>query len=230
MKWMLIGGKSNGEILNQRIETILLEKTGKKCPKILYFPLASPDEEGSFLRFKTQMQGLNCKIAVLYSAYLNTLEQKVNEADILYFGGGITQRIVEVLKNYVSVILNSNKIIAGFSAGANMWTVAGMGDYYSYQSNFKTYNYRMVEGFKVLNMTFCPHYQHKDLIIYNTEVKNFDCDGFALENDTAIWLEDNQVTIYKADQRRSVYWFAKKKKYQMIPLYENETYEVENIL
>ena len=49
-------------------------------------------------------------------------------------------------------------------------------------------------------------------------------DGFGIENDTALYIENNHFCIYKEDKTRSIYWFKKDENYKMIPLYEGVNY------
>lgn len=218
MKFYLMGGETPGKT---KLYENMLKITKKDCPKILYFANASFDIQNSLDRFKKQMNGLNCQIDL----FLNQ-DVSLNDYDILYFGGGITQKIVFELRYIKDKILSSNCLIAGSSAGANMWFLAGVGDYYSYYDNFHTYNYKLVKGFGAINATFCPHYQKEDLIVYNDMLKEYATDGFAFENDTALFLNDSFFEIYKQVNSSSAYWFKRKEKYKMIPLYEGIKYNI----
>ncbi len=217
MKFFLMGGETPGKI---KLYEIMLRLTTKDQPKILYFPNASSNYQNSFDRFKRQMIDFDCSIDLFLNQNLN-----FNNYDILYFGGGITQKIVFELRNLKNAFIESKCLIAGSSAGANMWFLAGVGDFYSYYDNFHTYNYKLVKGFGAIKATFCPHYQKEDLIIYNDMVKEYDADGFALENDTAIYLDGCYFEIFKQDNASSAYWFKSKENYKMIPLYEGIKYK-----
>ena len=107
----------------------------------------------------------------------------------------------------------------GVSAGAMLFTKYAMGDEYIYTNNYHIYNYQMVKCLGLLNMIICPHYDHDGLDCFNSEVKLYNINAYALEDDTAI-VVDEAIKVFKMDKRKSVYLFDKDKDYQMIPLYE----------
>ena len=227
----LIGGKSNKEILDNRIEQYLISMTNKKCPTILYCPYAAiNDIEKSNNKFKRQMNGLDCNIIYMGLDDINNFDYLLNKADILYIGGGHCDDLVElfIINNYYDVLLkylNTDKIYAGVSAGAMIWCKYGMGDKYIYHDNFHTYNYKMVKCLGILDITICPHYQNDDLIIYNEVIKDYKLDSFGIEDDVALIINGNNYQIIKEDKRRSCYYFGKNNSFKMIPLYEGVDYD-----
>lgn len=58
----LIGGKTNKEVLNNKIERRLVELTNKNKPTILYCPYAAKDYEKSNLKFKALIRDINADI------------------------------------------------------------------------------------------------------------------------------------------------------------------------
>ncbi len=222
---ILIGGKS---VLNEdtKIEEYILNLSGKNKPNILFFPTASKDDEKSINNFINQFKRFNVSIEIarLLTESNNSIMEKITNANVLYFGGGDTKILVEELKkeNRETILKNiiNEKIIVGLSAGANMIARYGMGDSKSYVDNFKVYNYKMVQGLGLLDITVCPHYQKEELICYNDIVSKYEFDGYALEDDTAIHFTDNNIRVIKSLKSRSVYKFDRKEKYIMKPLYE----------
>ena len=120
--------------------------------------------------------------------------------------------------------LDSNKIYAGSSAGAMLYTKVAMGDKDMFSDNFHNYNYKMVDCLGILNISICPHYQNEDLIFYNDVIKEYSLDSFGIEEDTAVIIDDNKYGCLKDDKKRSVYYFSRDN-YLMVPLYEGEYYE-----
>ena len=120
--------------------------------------------------------------------------------------------------------MNTNKIYAGVSAGAMLFTAASMGDKYMYSDNFHNYNYKMVNGLGILNLGICPHYQNEDLILYNDEIKNYDFDAFGLEEDSCIVIKDNYFYCLKEEPFVSAYYF-KANDFIMNDLKEGVKYE-----
>ena len=212
VSFCLIGGKVNREILSNEIERNLIKMTNKEKPNILYFPFAAKDYIKSNLRFKSLMNGLNAN--VIYMEDINNFEELLKSADILYIGGGVSDDLYNLfiekgLDKILFKYINTDKIYAGSSAGAMLYAKISMGDKYMFSDNFHNYNYKMVKGLGILNISICPHYQNDDLIIYNDEIKKYNLDSFGIEEDTALIIKDNSFYVIKDDKRMSVYYFNK---------------------
>ena len=87
----------------------------------------------------------------------------------------------------------------------------------------------MVHGLSLLNISMCPHYQNEDLIFYNDEIKDYGLLSFGIEEDCCLVVDGIKYFILKDDKQRSVYSFAPKEGYKMVPLYEGEIYENSSI-
>ena len=218
---ILIGGH-DALISNYSIEDYIISLCDN--PNILFFPTAARDNIKNINAFNSLFKKYNCNInhLLLWSnPQKKEIEEKIANADILYFGGGNTLLLVDKLKEYGidNILFNTNKILVGISAGAIMLSKYGMGDSFSYFDNGHTYNYKMVEGLGILDITICPHYQNEDLVIYNEEVKNYPFDGYAIENECAIDFYNNTFKIIKANTNNSIYRFRKESDYIMESLY-----------
>lgn len=226
----LIGGKTNKEILDNKIEKNLISIANKKCPTILYCPYAAiNDIERSNDKFKKQMNGLDCNIIYMTLNDIDNFDSLLNQADIFYVGGGHCDDLVDLFlkKNYYDILLkyiDTNKIFAGVSAGAMIWCKYGMGDKYMYHDNFHNYNYKMVKCLGLLDITICPHYQNEDLIVYNEEITHYGLNSFGIEDDVCLIINGNDYHIIKEDKRKSCYFFNKNDSLKMIPLYEGIDY------
>lgn len=228
VKFALIGGKSKDSNLNH-IEDVIIKLTKKDNPTVLYCPYAVKDMKKSCLKFEKLINNLNCKVIYLDMDNMKDFDALLNKSDILYIGGGVSDDLVEIFKkNHLDDILikylNSDKIYAGSSAGAMLYTKISMGDKDMFMDNYHNYNYKMVNCLGLLNISICPHYQNEDLIIYNDEIKKYNLDSFGIEEDTCIIIEENKYTCIKDDKKRSAYYFNKDD-YKMIPLYEGDYYE-----
>lgn len=226
----LIGGKVNKEIKTNRIESQLIKLTNKDRPTILYCPFASKDIKKSNLKFKLLIDDLNADIIYLSFENINQFEELLIKSDILYIGGGISDDLVSIFKEYkldkiLKKHINDDIIFAGSSAGAMLYTYWSMGDKYMFVDNYHNYNYKMVECLNLLNITICPHYQNEDLIIYNDELKKYDCDAFGIEEDTCVVINGNKFFVIKEERSASCYYFSKENNYLMEPLYEGIIYE-----
>ena len=228
VRFVLIGGKGKDSNLNH-IENEIIKMTNKKNPIILYCPYATKDIEKSINKFHNLMKNLECEIIDLTFDNINDFDFLLNKADILYVGGGVSDDLVDIFKKYnldkvLYKYLDSNKIYAGSSAGAMLYTKVAMGDKDMFSDNFHNYNYKMVDCLGILNISICPHYQNEDLIFYNDVIKEYSLDSFGIEEDTAVIIDDNKYGCLKDDKKRSVYYFSRDN-YLMVPLYEGEYYE-----
>ena len=226
MIFVLIGGKNKDSNLNI-IEDKSFKLTNIFKPKLLYVPLAAPNIEKSINKFHKLVSNLNIDITDLTYDNLANFDTLLNDSDIIYVGGGISDNLVKIFKdNGLDIILkkylSSNKIYIGSSAGAMLVSKIAMGDKDMYSDNFHNYNYKMVNCLNILNISICPHYQNEDLIIYNDEVKKLKIDSFGIEEDTALVIDNNNFYVIKDNPNRSLYYFDKEN--NLIPLYEGIIY------
>ena len=226
----LIGGKVNREKVNNSIEKKLISFLNKENPVVLFCPYAVADYEKAIIKFHKMMEGINCTIVDLYPKDIDTFEKYLIESDILYIGGGISDNLIKIFKdNKLDLVLkkheNENKIYIGNSAGAMLFANISMGDKDMFLDNFHSYNYKMVKGLSMLNISMCPHYQNEDLMIYNDEIKKYGLLSFGIEEDTCLVIKENKYFVIKDDKRMSVYKFDPLDNYKMEPLYEGEEYE-----
>lgn len=227
----LIGGSSPQPHLDNKIMLHLLSLVKNKRPKILFCPYAKINQiEKSINKFLKLVSNLDCDVVSLNMKNLKSFSLLLNECDIFYVDGGCCDDLIsffkkngldKILKSYV----NTNKIFAGSSAGAMLYTNVAMGDKYAYCDNFHTYNYKMVKCLNILNLGICPHYQNEDLVIYNDKLKEYSMDAFGIEEDCMLVINDNKFYVIKEDLTKSVYYFDSTKDYLMIPLYEGVVYE-----
>ncbi len=216
----LIGGRSINNLYNPELENKIFNYLDIKNPNILFIPFASlEDIEKSYFKFLKIFENTNYTIKCAKS--IDDIDALIDWADVFYFGGGHSEDLINVMKLYnFNRVLNSSKLICGFSAGAIMISKSGMGDRYVYSNNYHLYNYKMVTGLDLIPITVCPHYDHDGLNIYNDEVKLYDCCGFGLEDDTAIIVIGNKIVPIKQNLSKSVYYFDKNKNYKLVSLYE----------
>lgn len=229
-RFALIGGKANRAIVSNKLEKHLKLISNKNKPVVLYCPYAANDIDKSINKFKELMYDINCEIINMTYENMNEFDNMLYMADILYIGGGCSDELVKFFNdNNLTEILKKHLfddiIFAGSSAGAMLYTSCAMGDRFVYLDNFHYHNYKMVDCLGFLKLTICPHYQNEDLIIYNDELKKYPFDGFGIEEDTMVVIEDNKFYVVKEDNNRSVYYFDRNKEYIMIPLYEGVIYE-----
>lgn len=92
---------------------------------------------------------------------IEIMEQKVNNADIIYVGGGDT---LSMMRRWKQIQLDSilrqthmdGKILSGVSAGGICWFDSGHSDSMSFTQ--KDWEYIRVSGLGLIDAIHCPHY------------------------------------------------------------------------
>lgn len=227
MSYFLIGGKSLDS--NNSLERILLSLTKKRKPRLILITLAMKDKPKTILNYHNYFNNLDLEIIDLplfnTNLKLNEIKNILNTADIIYFTGGSTTFLLSELEklnliDYIKELsLKDDLILAGVSAGAILFSKAGMTDYLCYNDYNHTYGFKMEKALDMLDLAICPHYQKEDLYVFNLEVKNYNL-AVALEDDTAIYIKNNIMIPFKGDKRHSIYIFRKEDEYRMKSVYQ----------
>lgn len=224
MKFVLIGGRSITNLNNFELEENVFKHLGISNPNILFIPQAAyKDINSSINKFKNLTKNYKCNIEFLIDLEESNIDRLFNWTDVIYVGGGSATNLVKIasespLAKYIHKYKSSDKLYMGISAGAMLVSSYAMGDEHIYTNNYHIYNYQMVKCLGLLDIVICPHYDHDGLDCYNDEVVKYGMNAYALEDDTAILIDDD-IKVFKMDKRKSVYLFDKDKDYQMIPLY-----------
>ena len=199
MKYLIIGGNSLDN-KNNKIEKVLKEINN---PKILYCALATNNYSYNYNIFKNKID-LDIDLLTIDDLINNNYKNKFNNANILYFSGGSANLLMDLIIKY-------NLMISKY----------GMGDKDVFLDNGSYYNFKMVEGLGLLNITFCPHYQKEELVIFDEICKSYNLDAYALEDDTAILFNDDKIEkIIKNNLEKACYSLKKADNYLLSPLYE----------
>lgn len=228
--YALIGGKANKPYKTNKIERYIASIPKTLKPKILYCPYAAINNMTKSINgFHRLMEGIDAEIIDLTLDNMKDFDSLLAWCDILYIGGGHCDDLVELfIKNGLDKILlkylDTNKIFAGSSAGAMLFSSYSMGDKYMYTDNFHNYNYKMVKCLNILDIILCPHYQNEDLIVFNDEIKSYSADAFGLEEDTCLFIDGDSFYVKKEEGFRSIYYFNKENRI-MMPLYEDKIYK-----
>lgn len=228
VKFALIGGRTNKDERINKMEEFIFSLTKKAKPNVLFCPYGTKDYYKTNKKFTLLVEGLNINLRLMTEKDYLKFDDLLKDADIFYISGGCSNDLVAIFMkyNYDKILykyLNTNKIYAGISAGAMLYTKCSMGDRDMFIDCFHKYNYKMVEGLGLLDISICPHYQEEDLIVYNDEVKRIDYISFGIENDTLLFIDNKKYSVFKEDKTKSVYYFGKNK--IMTPMYEGELYE-----
>lgn len=224
-KLMLIGGgdtgRGNTEYTTKEIDEEIVKMTEKVNPNFLFIGLASSHSDSYYDTMKKIYKDLGCTPVYLKKSNLvnnpDIVKQKIQDADIVYICGGDTVKLLDHVKEYnlEELLLdayNKGTVIAGMSAGAILLSNKGFSD--SLITRGESENYEFIKGLNFININFCPHYntdpkKKKDLEEYlsknNEEV-------YSLENNTALKIIDDEISIIKSDNNSKVYKVSYKDK------------------
>lgn len=229
-KFILIGGiEPNTPYAN--IAREILSDDNKKL-NMLFIPLASKDSVSQKEILEDTFKTANTDYLYLTKTLdKETILNKINNSDILFFLGGSTPYmykyiVLNSLEYIFEEVLKQNKTIVGISAGAIILSKYGMGDTLSFKDVSTYYNFKEIKGLGILNINFCPHYQKQGLDVFDSELKNYKCAAFALDNGTAIVVNQDKIKVVKNDDKNKVYFFDHTKNYKLVPLENNKTYDI----
>lgn len=134
-----IGG---GEIINSEtyaIDKFIIDRSGKESPNVLFVPTASGDNEDYCDVFKNYYTKLGARVTnlILSNPKLsyNEAEEKIMTADVVYVGGGNTDKMLRTWEqNGVPKLFKQlseekpDSVLSGLSAGAICWFEYGATD------------------------------------------------------------------------------------------------------
>ena len=199
-----IGGANYDKKESLLIDLDIIKESKKINPKVLLISAANNYDISKINNFKTYYESLGTIVKLLDPEItdFDELNKLILDNDIIYLLGGITSRLLEyaININLMDLLLNAyknDKIIVGVSAGAILFFDYGYGDKDAYQFNLDTVNHKMTHGLGIFNGIFCPHYQNNGLISFNEEIKNYNLNGFAVENGAALKIFNDGFVVIK---------------------------------
>ena len=188
-----IGG---GELdTTHSINKYIVELAGKNNANLLFIGTASHDAEGYLSAIRTEFESLGCAVRALNLMTMIYKDEEIDDildqADIIYVGGGDTRTMMETWKQYSldkklkEIYEKDAAVLAGLSAGAICWFRSGHSDSDSFNCG-EEWEYIILDGMLGLfPYCFCPHYNEEGRETFDFMVSDIDYDGLALENDTA---------------------------------------------
>ena len=127
----VIVGVSGGDLASTApLNEYAIKRTGKEHPHVLFIPTASNDAQGYIENIKRYYQDLECNVSILCLVTENyekeEMESKINNADLIYIGGGDTEHMIEIWTEYgIDKMLQKaymdGKVLTGISAGTIVW-------------------------------------------------------------------------------------------------------------
>ncbi len=224
-KCVLIGGGDTGRgettYTTKEIDEEIVKMTEKENPNFLFIGLASSHADSYYDTMKKIYKDLGCTTVYLKKSNLvnnpDIVKQKINDADIIYICGGDTVKLLDHVKEYkIEDLLleayNKGTVLAGMSAGAILLSTKGFSD--SLIVRNESDKHEFIKGLNFVNINFCPHYHSNPIKTKELEEylsKNND-EVYSLENNTALKIIDDKISIIKSDKKSKVYLVSYKDK------------------
>lgn len=218
MKLMLIGGgeigKASTAYETKEIDEEIVKMSGKENPKLLFIGLASSFADSYYDYIKNIYKELGCTPVYLKKKNVtknpDIVRNKIEEADIIYIGGGDTIKLMDTVREYNidELLIKAAKrgcVIAGISAGAILLSNKGLSDSYILRGESK--DYKFIDGLGIININICPHYNSNDKkkADLEKELQKEKIEVYGLENCTALKIVDNEITTIKSDKKANTY-------------------------
>lgn len=209
-KIMLIGGGNVGrghtEYETEKIDKEIVKMTEKENPNFLFVGLASNFSDSYYDTMKKIYKELGCNCAYLKKKNIlnnpDIVKNKIESADIIYFCGGDSIKLVNDLREYgidklLQEAIENNTVIAGMSAGAIMMCNEGYSD--SLKLRDESDKYEFVPGLNFLDISFCPHYELDSDKAHELEVdlKKISKKILALPDRCAVKIIDDKYEIIR---------------------------------
>ena len=196
------------------INKYIVEMTEKKNPNMLFVGTASHDAEGYISAIKNEFEGLGCTVNALRlitEKYTDeAIDNIMNQADIIYVGGGDTSFMMEIWKKHridirlKQIYRNKQTVLAGLSAGAICWFSLGHSDSSCFEKDGHV-GYGWVNGLLELHSyAFCPHYNERREIV-DRMISDAPIPCIALDNNVAFVEQDGNVTFITSDISAKAY-------------------------
>lgn len=152
------GGGFSMEPENPLLDLYVLQQSGKINPKICFIPTASGDSDNYISRYYNFFNKQICKPShlSLFKPQTRDLESFLLEKDIIYVGGGNTQNLLILWKEWgldkiIKRAWEQEILLAGISAGAICWFEEGVTD--SFGDGLEP-----LKCLGFLKGSNCPHY------------------------------------------------------------------------
>lgn len=222
---MLIGGGNIGRgYTSYETETIdkeIVKMTKKDNPNFLFIGFASSFADSYYKIIKKIYANLGCNTSYIKKKNLlnnpDIVKNKILEADIIYFGGGDTIKLLEKIKEYnlkeiIDKAISNNAVIAGMSAGAIMLCKEGYSD--SKILRDESENHEFIKGLGYVDLIISPHYEEDSIKTKELfkNLKDTKKEVIVIPNKCAIKVIDNKFEVISEDKSIKAYTFTYKNK------------------
>ena len=171
MKIVAIGGGSVGrngyEYELKSFDEEIVAFTGKPAPRLVFIGLAlvvGESVDAYYDKIAENFTALGCSCQYLREDLLPDyakIKELLQNADIIYVGGGNTLRLMNLCKRYgivelLTEAMRRDCVMCGVSAGAICWNKYGNSDSRKFTSN--STQLIKVSGLGYIDALYCPHY------------------------------------------------------------------------
>ncbi|HXS14643.1 MAG TPA: Type 1 glutamine amidotransferase-like domain-containing protein [Candidatus Saccharimonadales bacterium] len=187
-KYVLHGGLAKDKAYKQDFFDEIVSTLSQKSISVLYLSARiNSEKKGEKTKqkqeeFRSFLPKKDITVVMVDENPEKFLDQ-THAADIVYFGGGDTQQILNLLRQIPLDILSQhlqNKIVVGVSAGAN-----ALSKYY-----FSAHRQQIEEGLGVLPIkVFCHYTEEKEQLLANLEAYGEQLTSFALPEDYFVIIQ-----------------------------------------
>lgn len=208
-----IGGGEVAQNQTYEIDKFIVESAKKENPNFLFIPTASKDAEPYIKTINKLYESLGCKTDTLYlsnvEVNIEEVNQKIENADIIYVGGGNTAYMIEVWRQYsvdkaLMKAYISGKVLAGLSAGSICWFIAGHSDS-EFIEDVENPKHKWVKGLGIIPYLHCPHYDEPERAGFDEFFSGQVADAIAIENQVAVVWDNYDIKVIKANNSKNAY-------------------------
>ncbi len=181
--------------IDEKIALLAKEKAGEKRAVAVFVGTASHDSLPYFNSFRktyTSHFDIKADLALLTKKDIpmDKIRGKLENADLIYIGGGNTIFMLETWKatGFLDLLLEAydrGVIIAGLSAGAICWFEK------MYTDSIVGSEYEVTDGLGILKGLMSPHYDNR--IEFDEIAKSYPL-AYGVENKSAIVFRDGKLT------------------------------------
>ena len=188
------GGGFGRNPKHNKIEKYILNQVKKNRPNIVFIPTASAEDKGYIINFYSCFSRLDCNPShINFFKRTPRLDNIINQADIIYVGGGNTKSMLAVWRDWkfdrlLLKAYNKGKVLCGVSAGAICWFEQGITDSWASSLN-------AMDCLGFLKGMACPHYQEESNrrpSVHKMLLNNSTIPGYAIDGGAAVHFKNGK--------------------------------------
>ncbi|MCL2438948.1 MAG: Type 1 glutamine amidotransferase-like domain-containing protein [Alphaproteobacteria bacterium] len=201
---------ADGSVIEQPVEILEITRevvrlSGKDAPHLVFLATASGDDELYIEGVLRHFAGLGCEVSALKLVSESPTDEEVRSAilgaDIIYVGGGLTLKMLEVWRtrgvdNLLREAFGNGVVLSGSAAGAMCWFEFGITNLSEFvgDSNMEL---APVQCLGLIQGLCTPHASKEparvDFIRDRIKHEFISSDGYAIDDCAALIFEDGNV-------------------------------------